>query len=63
MTANYLIINEDGSMETVEELSNTDRYAADLGVIEVVNLQGDKPSRFIESIKGKRIWEDVEPRG
>ncbi len=55
---NYLIINEDGSMETVEELSNTDRYAADLGVIDIVNLQGDKPSRFIE--KGK--WENVEAR-
>ena len=55
---NYLIINKDGSMETVEELSNTDRYAMDLGVIEVVNLQGDKPSRFI----GKGTWEDVESR-
>ncbi len=56
--SNYLIINEDGSMETVEVLSKSDRYAAELGVIEVVNLQGDKPSRFIE--KGK--WEEVEPR-
>lgn len=58
MKSNYLIINEDGSMETVQELSNTDRYAMDLGIIDVINLQGDKPSRFI----GKGVWEDVEPR-
>lgn len=56
--SNYLIINEDGSPETVKELSKTDRYAADLGVIDIYNLQGPVPTRFIE--KGK--WEEVEPR-
>lgn len=54
----YLLINEDGSMQVTNTISKSDRYASELGVLTIVNLQRGEPS--VLDTDGS--WEKVEVR-
>ena len=51
----YLIIYEDGSMFKVAEFTNIHAEACDAGVMDVVRLDGENPTRYVNG-----NWESIE---
>ena len=54
--SNYILINEDGSVVTKRGISDSDKYASDLGVVDIINIQGPVPSQYVS----KGNWEPLE---
>ena len=54
--SNYIIINEDGEITSQKKIRDSDKYASDLGVITIINIQGPVPSVYMS----KGNWEAIE---